>query len=526
MTEKVIAKDIESRLDDPHSLLWRNVSVLREYVDAWDFKQFVFAILVYKFMSDRQCAYVNELVNASNALNIDFATLNDEEAIEWREIIVKGRGYYIPPSELFGKVYETFKGNANLDVKLTEILGNIEASSRNSAGERLIDGLFEYVNFNSILLAESSAKRSRKLEQLMKTISDITSLSSNCTCKSLYGNIFEEFMNKCGENSGQYGESYSTPPKLAELLVRIATHAKRRIRRVYDPACGTGSLLTKFSEAIECKSIQRNLFGQEIDKSTYNLCRMNLLLHGLEDRNIDIELGNTLLNPKFDNSQPFDAIASNLPKSITWNGDNSNLQNDRRFAPAGVLAPKYRADLAFVMHTLSMLSDTGTAAISLLPVVLWKGGSERQIRKYLIDNNFIDGVIQLPKSVWFNDRLPICVLVLKKNRSNNKVVFLDARNVIDRVSTNCETNSEFVNAIVDDYHNRQPSDGAIKKIDSSEIAENLYDLVPGSYISGQEHHESIDIETINGNLKRYTRIGENCKSSLEKKIENIKVALQ
>ena len=526
MAVDVLAEEVESELVPPDLVLWRHGIDLREYVDAWDFKQFVFALLVYKYMSDSQCDYVNELADFSDNAKFDFAFLKDEEALQWRRRIVTRRGYYIPPSELFGNVLRTYKGNPNLDIKLTEILDNIETSSRKSAGERQIDGLFEYVNLNSILLAETSAKRSRKLEQLMNTISDITSRPATRKDKILYGEIFEGFMARCGQSSGWYGEMYSTPPLLAELLVQIATNGNDNLDRVYDPACGSGSLLTQFAKVFESKGHKGKVFGQEIDKSTYNLCRMNLLLHGLENGQIDIELGNTLLNPQFGNSQPFDAIASNLPMSITWNGDNSNLKDDRRFSPAGVLAPKSRADLAFVMHTLSMLSDRGKVAVSILPAVLWKGGSERQIRKYLIDNNYIDGVIQLPKMFWYNGRTPICVLVLQKNRNRGKVVFLDASSDLDRMSKKCESGSELVDAIVDEYRNSKPKEGKIERVGCSEIAENFYDLIPSSYLNKQKRSDSIDVEKIKGNLRRFYNVRENCKISLEKKIDHIKEALK
>lgn len=525
MAVEVLAKEVDSGLVTPDLVLWRHVVNLREYVDAWDFKQFVFSLLVYKYMSDSQCDYANELADVSNNTKFDFASLKDDEALKWRRKILNRRGYYIPPSELFGNVCRTHKGNANLDVKLTEILDNIESSSRKSAGERQIDGLFEYVNLNSILLAETSAKRSQKIEQLMNTISDITSSPENRNDKTIYGEIFEGFMARCGNSSGWYGEMYSTPPQLAELLVQIASNGNDNLERVYDPACGSGSILTKFAKVFKSKGHHSRVFGQEIDKSTYNLCRMNLLLHGLENDHIDIELGNTLLNPQFRNSQEFDAIASNLPMSITWNGDNRSLQDDSRFSPAGVLAPKSRANLAFVMHTVSMLSDRGTAAVSIIPAVLWQGRSERQIRKYLIDNNYIDGVIQLPKTFWYNGRIPICVLVLKKNRNGSKVVFFDTSSDLDRMSEKCQSRSESVNAIVDDYSNSKPREGRIERVGCSVIAENLYDLVPSSYLNKQKCQNSINTETIRGDLRRFQNDREKYEISLEKKIDDIKSLL-
>lgn len=303
-------------------------------------------------------------------------------------------------------------------------------------------------------------------------------------------------------NAGKSGGEFFTPQEVSELLARIAVAGKKEVNKVYDPACGSGSLLLKFAKVLGKENVRNGFFGQEINITTYNLCRINMFLHDINYEQFDIAHGDTLSDPKHWDDEPFEAIVSNPPYSIKWDGDaNPILINDERFTPAGILAPKSKADLAFVMHALSWLATNGTAAIVSFPGVLYRGGAEQKIRQYLVDNNFVDTVIQLPPDLFFGTTIATCILVLKKNKKDNKTLFIDATAEFVRGSAKNKLTEKNAKKILDCYTGRTPIEHFSRLVDNTEIAEQGYNISVSSYVAQKDTRENVDITELNARIK-------------------------
>jgi len=278
---------------------------------------------------------------------------------------------------------------------------------------------------------------------------------------------------------------------------------KTEVNKVYDPACGSGSLLLKFAKILGKEKVRNGFFGQEINLTTYNLCRINMFLHDINFNKFDIAHGDTLTDPKHWDDQPFDAIVSNPPYSIKWEGDNNPLLiNDPRFSPAGVLAPKSKADLAFVMHMLSWLSPSGTAAIVSFPGVLYRGGAEQKIRKYLIDNNYIDTIIQLPPDLFFGTTIATCIIVLKKNKKDTHILFIDASKEFVREGNKNKLSEQNREKILNAFIERKDIPHFAKLVPYQTIAENDYNLAVSSYVTQKDEREEVDIQKLNAEIER------------------------
>jgi len=395
-----------------HAAIWRIASDLRGSIDGWDFRQYFLGILFYRIISENLNSYVNDTKREAGELNYDYAALSDNEAESERNLILKEKGFFIRPSKLFRNVRKRAANFINLNETLEKVFNNVEESAQNRANMK---GLFEFFNLNSNKINAAAAQRKEKLVKLLVTIDDLPIGNYDDISIDLFGDVYEYLMSMYDANAGRFNGEYFTPSKVSELLARIAVVGKTKVNKVYDPTCGSGSLLLKFAKVMGEDNIRGGYYGQEINITTYNLCRINMLLHGV---NYDIAHGDTLINPHHQGAEPFEVIVSNPPYSIKWDG-NSNplLVNDIRFSPAGALAPKSRADMAFVMHTLSWLAKNGTAAIILHPSVMYRNGAEQKIRKYLIDNNYVDAVIQLPTDLFYGTTISVCILVLKKKSS-------------------------------------------------------------------------------------------------------------
>lgn len=417
----------EQERNELHRTIWQIANDLRGSVDGWDFKAYVLGMLFYRFISENLTSYLNQAEHDAGNADFDYAGISDEMAELGREETVREKGFYILPSELFANVRMRAREDSNLNETLSRVFQNIENSAKGTASEDDLRGLFDDIDVNSNKLGPTVGKRNELLVKILDAIGDLRLGTFTDNTIDAFGDAYEYLMTMYASSAGKSGGEFFTPQEVSELLARIAVAGKTEVNKVYDPACGSGSLLLKFAKVLGEENVRLGFFGQEINLTTYNLCRINMFLHNINYERFDIAHGDTLTDPKHWDDEPFDAIVSNPPYSIRWAGDsNPLLINDPRFSPAGILAPKSKADLAFTMHILSWLSTSGTAAIVEFPGVLYRSGAEAKIRKYLLENNYIDTVIQLPPDLFFGTTIATCIIVLKKSKQDNSVLFIDA----------------------------------------------------------------------------------------------------
>ncbi len=486
-----------------HKTIWRIANDLRGSVDGWDFKSYVLGMLFYRFISENLVAYLNDQEHRAGSSDFDYASLSDADAEFGRAETVKEKGFYILPSSLFANVRQRARNDANLNETLSRIFAEIEGSANGADSEDDFKGLFDDLDVNSGKLGPTVIKRNEKLVKLLDAIGDLPLTSGGFSDKSidLFGDAYEYLMQMYASTAGKSGGEYYTPQEVSELLARIAVAGKTEVNKVYDPACGSGSLLLNFSKVLGHDKVRQGFFGQEINLTTYNLCRINMFLHDVNYEKFDIAHGDTLTDPAHWDDEPFEAIVSNPPYSIKWDGDaNPLLINDPRFAPAGVLAPKSKADLAFTMHILHWLAVNGTAAIVEFPGVLYRGGAERKIRQYLIDNNYVDAVIQLPPDLFFGTTIATCIIVLKKSKSDNATLFIDASAEFSRQGNKNKLAPEHRQKILDAFTARESIDHFAKLVDNSEIAENDYNIAVSSYVDQEDTREAVDITALNAEI--------------------------
>lgn len=438
-----------------HRTIWNIANDLRGSVDGWDFKQYVLGMLFYRYISENLAGYINAGEREAGDAAFDYARLSDQEAEQAREDLVATKGFFIMPSELFENVRCRAANDENLNETLEKIFKNIEASAQGSDSEDDFKGLFDDIDVNSNKLGSTVAKRNEKLVKLMNGVGEMKLGDYKDNTIDAFGDAYEYLMGMYASNAGKSGGEYFTPQEVSELLTHLALVGKTDVNKVYDPACGSGSLLLKSAKILGKENVRQGFFGQEINITTYNLCRINMFLHDIDYDKFDIGHGDTLTDPLHWDDEPFEAIVSNPPYSIKWAGsDNPLLINDPRFSPAGVLAPKSKADLAFIMHCLSWLATNGTAAIVCFPGILYRGGAERKIRKYLIDNNYVDCVIQLPDNLFYGTGIATCIMVLKKSKSENCTLFIDASREFIKVTNSNKLTDENIAKIIAAYESR------------------------------------------------------------------------
>jgi type I restriction enzyme M protein len=475
-------------------------------VDGWDFKQYVLGAMFYRYISENITAYINKGERDAGDLTFDYTELSDASAEQAREDLVHTKGFFILPSELFENVRLRAKDDENLNETLERVFKNIEASAQGTDSEYSFKGLFDDIDVNSNKLGGTVAKRNEKLVKLMNGIGDMKLGDYKDNTIDAFGDAYEFLMGMYASNAGKSGGEYYTPQEVSELLTRIALVGKTEVNKVYDPACGSGSLLLKFAKILGKENVRNGFFGQEINITTYNLCRINMFLHDIGYDKFDIAHGDTLTDPQHWDDEPFEAIVSNPPYSIQWEGgSNAVLINDPRFAPAGVLAPKSKADLAFIMHSLSWLAASGTAAIVCFPGIMYRGGAERKIRKYLIDNNYIDCVIQLPDNLFYGTSIATCIMVLKKNKSENSTLFIDAsRECVKVTNSNKLTTIEGgnVDTVVKIYTDRADVAHTAKVVPNADIAAQDYNLSVSTYVEQEDKREIVDIAVLNAEIER------------------------
>jgi len=481
--------------------IWKMANDLRGSVDGWDFKQYVFAFLFYRFLSENLADYINEIEQADDP-HFDYAQASDEECEEFREEIIHEKGYFLLPSELFCNVAAQAEQDAELNVHISKIFENITTGAKGTAAEENIKGLFDSANLTSNNLAPTVRERQEKLVKILRAIRDLPFTGSHSEREiDLFGDAYEFLMTMYAASAGKSGGEFFTPQEVSDLLAHIAVAGKTQVNKVYDPACGSGSLLLKFAKILGRENVTQGFFGQEINPTTYNLCRMNMFLHDIPYAKFNIQCGDTLTDPKHWNFEPFEAIVSNPPYSVKWAGDGSaTLINDERFAPAGVLAPKSKADLAFVMHALSWLAESGTAAIVSFPGVMYRSGAEKQIRKYLVDNNFVDCVIQLPPDLFFGTTIATCILVLKRNKQDDETLFIDASVKFVRGRAKNVLTEENRTEILSAYESRADIEHFAKLASAAEIARQDYNLSVGAYVLPPDTREKINIKQLNAEI--------------------------
>ena len=417
----------EQEREELHRAIWAIADELRGAVDGWDFKNYVLGTMFYRFISEDLTNYINQNEIEAGDTDFDYAKMSDEDAEEAREGLIEEKGFFMLPSELFCNVCANAANDENLNERLERIFNNIEGSAKGSESEADFSGLFDDFDVNSNKLGSTVAKRNERLAKLLNGVKDMNLGDINDHSIDAFGDAYEYLMGMYASGAGKSGGEFFTPPEVSVLLTRLGTVGKKEINKAYDPACGSGSLLLKCAELLGREAVRSGFYGQEINITTYNLCRINMFLHKIGFDKFDIACEDTLTNPQHWDEEPFELIVSNPPYSVKWVGDgDATLINDPRFAPAGVLAPKSKADMAFIMHSLSWLAANGTAAIVCFPGIMYRGGAEQKIRKYLVDNNYVDAVIQLSGGLFFGTSIATCIMVLKKGKRDNKVMFIDA----------------------------------------------------------------------------------------------------
>ena len=492
----------EAQRAELHRTIWRIANDLRGSVDGWDFKTYVLGMLFYRFVSENLTAYLNRGERDTGDTGFDYARLSDAQAEFGRNDTVAEKGFYILPSELFQNVRERAPLDANLNETLERVFKNIEGSAVGTDSEDDLKGLFDDLDVNSSKLGSTVAKRNEKLVKLLDAIGDLPLGSFEDNSIDLFGDAYEYLMQMYASQAGKSGGEYYTPQEVSEILAKITVVGKTRVSKVYDPAAGSGSLLLKFAKVLGQDKVG-GFFGQEINLTTYNLARINMFLHDVNYERFHIAHGDTLTDPQHWDDEPFEAIVSNPPYSIKWEGDaNPLLINDERFAPAGVLAPKSKADLAFTMHILSWLAVNGTAAIVEFPGVLYRGGAERKIRKYLIDNNYVHTVIQLPPDLFFGTTIATCIIVLKKSKSDNAVLFIDASAEFTRVGNKNKLLPANQEHILERFTAREDVDHVAKLVPNEDIAANGYNIAVSSYVEQEDTREVVDIQALNAEIAR------------------------
>jgi len=515
----------EQERSELHRTIWGIANDLRGSVDGWDFKQYVLGMLFYRYISENLTEYINHGEREAGNTSFDYAKLADDVAEEAREDLVQTRGFFILPSELFQNVRRKAAADDNLNETLEKVFRSIESSAQGGPSEDNFKGLFDDLDVNSNKLGGTVAKRNEKIVKLMNGVGEMKLGNYRDNTIDAFGDAYEFLMGMYASNAGKSGGEYYTPQEVSELLTRITLVGKTEVNKVYDPACGSGSLLLKFAKILGKENVRQGFFGQEINITTYNLCRINMFLHDIDYDKFDIGHGDTLTDPLHWDDEPFEAIVSNPPYSIRWDGDaNPLIINDPRFSPAGVLAPKSKADLAFIMHSLSWLATSGTAAIVCFPGVLYRSGAEKKIRKYLIDNNFIDCVIQLPDNLFFGTSIATCIMVLKKSKAENSTLFIDASKECVKVTNSNKLTQKNMDTIIDAYKNRANSDHVSILVPNSDIAEQDYNLSVSTYVEQKDTREVIDITVLNAEIEKIVAREDVLRSKIKTIIEEIEGA--
>lgn len=413
-----------------------------------------------------------------------------------------------------------------MNTDLAKIFSAIESSASGYPSESDIKGLFADFDTTSNRLGNTVKDKNSRLAAVIKGVEGLSFGKFEENQIDLFGDAYEFLISNYAANAGKSGGEFFTPQSVSKLIAKLAMHGQSTINKIYDPAAGSGSLLLQAKKQFDEHIIEDGFFGQEINHTTYNLARMNMFLHNVNYDKFNIALGNTLLNPQFGDEKPFDAIVSNPPYSIPWIGNSDpTLINDVRFAPAGVLAPKSKADFAFVLHALSYLSSRGRAAIVCFPGIFYRGGAEQKIRKYLVDNNFVEAVISLAPNLFFGTSIAVNILVLSKHKTETKTQFIDAsgEDYFKKETNNNILTEEHINAILELFANKKDIDHVSKSVDNSEISLENYNLSVSTYVEAKDTREVIDIVELNAKIKKTVANIDRLRTEIDEIIAEIEV---
>lgn len=482
--------------DQLHSKIWKIANDVRGSVDGWDFKQFVLGTLFYRFISENFAKYMEGGDDSVNYTKLPDGVITPEI----KEDAVKTKGYFIYPSQLFANVVENASTNKDLNTDLKSIFDAIENSANGFPSEQDIKGLFADFDTTSTRLGNTVVEKNKRLAAVLKGVSELNFGNFEDNQIDLFGDAYEFLINNYAANAGKSGGEFFTPQNVSKLIAQLAMHKQEKVNKIYDPAAGSGSLLLQTKKHFDNHVIEEGFFGQEINHTTYNLARMNMFLHNVNYDKFNIALGDTLTNPYFGDDKPFDAIVSNPPYSVNWIGnDDPILINDDRYAPAGVLAPKSKADFAFVLHALSYLSSKGRAAIVCFPGIFYRGGAEQKIRKYLVDNNYVETVIAVAPNLFYGTTIAVNILVLSKHKTDTKTQFIDAsgEDYFKKVTNNNMLEDKHIDKIMDIFDTKENVAHIAVTIDNSIIAENDYNLSVSSYVEAKDNKEKVDIAKLN-----------------------------
>lgn len=504
--------------------IWKIANDVRGSVDGWDFKQFVLGTLFYRFISEN---FINYIEGGDKSVNYAAFDDDDERIKMIKEDTIKAKGYFIYPSQLFINIAKDANTNPDLNTDLACIFTAIESSANGFPSEEDIKGLFADFDTTSNRLGNTVENKNQRLAAVIKGVESLKIENFEDNQNDLFGDAYEFLISNYAANAGKSGGEFFTPQNVSKLIAQLAMHKQEKVNKIYDPACGSGSLLLQAKKHFDSHIIEEGFFGQEINHTTYNLARMNMFLHNVNYDKFNIVLGNTLINPKLGNDKPFDAIVSNPPYSVKWIGtDDPTLINDDRFAPAGVLAPKSKADFAFIMHTLSYLSSKGRAAIVCFPGIFYRGGAEQKIRKYLIDNNFVETVISLASNLFYGTSIAVNILVLSKSKTDTKTQFIDAsgEDFFKKETNNNVLTDEHIEEIMQLFDSKDEKEYVATSIDNTAIAENDYNLSVSSYVEPEDTREVIDIKVLNTEIATTVSKIDKLRSDIDKIVKEIENA--
>ena len=481
-----------------HRQIWQVANEVRGSIDGWDFKQYMLGTLFYRFISENFTSYIEAGDESVNYAELPDEVITDEIRVD----AIKTKGFFIYPSQLFVNVAKNANTNENLNTDLAEIFKAIENSANGYPSEPDIKGLFADFDTTSSRLGNTVADKNSRLTSVLKGVASLNLGDFEENEIDLFGDAYEFLISNYAANAGKSGGEFFTPQHVSKLVVQLAMHKQKTVNKIYDFCAGSGSLLLQAKKHFDNHIIEDGFFGQEINHTTYNLARMNMFLHNVNYDKFDIKLGDTLLNPHFGDEKPFDAVIGNPPYSTTWIGsDDPTLINDERFAPAGVLAPKSRADFAFVLHALSYLSSKGRAAIVCFPGIFYRSGAEQKIRKYLIDNNYVESVIALAPNLFFGTSISVNILVLSKSKTDTKTQFIDASKFFKSETNTDILTDEHIAKIMSLFDAKAEAEYLSAVVDNSDIAKNNYDMSISTYVQAEDTREVIDIKTLNSELK-------------------------
>ena len=514
----------QQQREELHRTIWNIADELRGAVGGWEFKAYVLGTLFYRFISENINDYINKLQHDAGIEDFNYADMSDEEAAPAKDQIVAEKGFFILPSQLFENVCKHCEQDENLNMTLAKIFREIEGSANGTPSEDSIKGLFNDFNVDNSQLGNDVKTRNKLISKVLLKVRDMD-LGERFEENRIdaFGDAYEFLMTMYASNAGKSGGEFFTPQEVSELLARLTAADGHEIRSVYDPACGSGSLLLKFSKTIGKENPALKYYGQEINPTTYNLCRINMFLHNINFDNFDIRQGDTLLSPQHRDFEPFDAIVSNPPYSIPWEGaKNPLLINDDRYAGPGVLAPDSTADLAFTLHMLASLSESGTAAIVEFPGVLYRGGKERTIRKWLLENNRVDTIIQLPANLFFGVGIATCIIVLRKgSRPDNKVLFIDASKEFVKNGNKNKLTEENQNRIFNIFKDRKEEQYFSCLVPIEDILNNDANLSVSSYVEQEDTREVINIKEVNASLQQLIAEGNELNAKIDQIIKEL-----